>query len=231
MKIKKSVEIIFLGILCCLSFSSQANERQIQCKVVGISDGDTLTCLYQRNPLKIRLLYIDAPESAQPFGNRAKQALAQLVFKKEVRIISTGYDKYQRILGVVYDGQRNINLALVEQGMAWAYRQTQPIYQQAQATAQARKVGLWRDGPPTNPADWRANKRSEISPNLQKNPPNRPLTSGINCQQKISCAKMEKQGFSYAQAKYYFEQCGWQELDGNNDGIPCNRLYRQSQRR
>lgn len=231
MKVINYIKITIYSILCFLSISSQANERQIQCKVVGISDGDTLTCLYQRNPLKIRLLYIDAPESAQPFGNRAKQALAQLVFKKEVRIISTGYDKYQRILGVVYDGQRNINLALVEQGMAWAYRQTQPIYQQAQAKAQANKIGLWRDSHPINPADWRASKRSESSQNLQTMPQNRPLTSGINCQQKISCAKMEKQGFSYAQAKYYFEQCGWRELDGNNDGIPCNRLYRQSQRR
>nr|WP_237052328.1 excalibur calcium-binding domain-containing protein [Mannheimia granulomatis] len=30
-------------------------------------------------------------------------------------------------------------------------------------------------------------------------------------------------------AQHYFYQCGWKELDGNNDGIPCNKLYRQAQ--
>lgn len=231
MKVKNYIKLIFFSLLYCLTSLPQANQRQIQCKVVGISDGDTLTCLHHRTPLKIRLQYIDAPESAQPFGNRAKQALAQLVFKKEVLIISKGYDQYQRLLGVVYDGQRNINLALVEQGMAWAYRQTPQIYQRAQVTAQAKKIGLWRDINPINPADWRNHNRSDIGRNLQKMPQNRPLAARMNCQQKISCDKMENQGFSYVQAKYYFEQCGWKALDGNNDGIPCNRLYRQSQQK
>ena len=105
-------------------------ERTIGCKVVGISDGDTLTCLQNRTELKVRLLYIDAPESSQPFGNKAKQALSNLAFKKQVTLQSTGYDKYGRVLAVVYDHNTNVNLKLVEQGMAWAYRQTQSIYEQ-----------------------------------------------------------------------------------------------------
>jgi endonuclease YncB( thermonuclease family) len=45
-------------------------------KVVGISDGDTLTLLDSANTQhKIRLSGIDTPEKAQAFGNRAKQAV------------------------------------------------------------------------------------------------------------------------------------------------------------
>lgn len=181
--------------------------------------------------LKIRLLHIDAPESAQPFGKRAKQALSQLAFKKYVQLHITGYDKYQRLLGVVFDEtNQNLNLKLVELGMAWAYRQTEPMYQQAQQEAQSLKIGLWQDKHPINPADWRANKRSIPHPKMQNLPAFSPLTTGIDCSVKISCSKMEKQGLSYQHALGYFQQCGWKELDGNHDGIPCNRLYRKAQK-
>ncbi|MCK3655440.1 hypothetical protein A4G19_06645 [Pasteurellaceae bacterium Macca] len=213
---------------------SNAQHRQLQCKVVGISDGDTLTCLHQYKAIKVRLLYIDAPESAQAFGNRAKQTLAQLAFKKEVFIQSTGYDRYDRLLGVVYDEKgQDINLKMVEQGMAWAYSQTKPIYQAAEAQARMEKRGLWQDPHPMNPKAFRdkkrnENKRSNFSNNLLS--PQTPTqkanhsTLGLNCQQKRSC----KQIPDYPTALYYFHQCGWQELDGNQDGIPCNKLYRKA---
>lgn len=204
-----------------------AFERQLECKVVGISDGDTLTCLYERNPLKVRLQYIDAPESAQPFGNRAKQALSRLAFKQTIRLTVSGYDKYQRLLAVAYLGQRNLNLSLVEQGMAWAYRETQPVYQQAEAFARQKRIGLWQDSHPINPADWRASKRSNNGAILQNSSPSVPLVGTVNCNIKRSCAQFNH----YSEALRYFRQCGWQEMDGNGDGIPCNKLYRKAQKR
>lgn len=218
-----------LILLLFLLFSplAQSAERQLSCKVVGISDGDTFTCLYNRTQLKVRLQHIDAPENAQPFGNRAKQTLANLVFKREVELHISGYDKYQRLLAVAYQQGRNINLTLVEQGMAWAYRETQSQYQQAQNLAAQQKIGLWRDPNPINPADWRADKRSNSADILQKNPPNRPLVGAVNCHIKRSCAQFNH----YAEALQHFRQCGWQEMDGNGDGIPCNKLYRKAQKR
>ncbi|AUI66222.1 MULTISPECIES: thermonuclease family protein [Glaesserella] len=211
-----------------LSFSLNAAPlRHLQCKVIGISDGDTLTCLYNRTQLKVRLQHIDAPESAQAFGNKAKQSLAVLAFKKNITLEISGYDKYQRLLAVAYDLQgNNINLRQVQQGMAWAYRQTQPIYEQAQAIAKQQHIGLWQDKHPINPADWRAIKRSDSDKNLQNFPQNRPLVT-MNCNVKLSCNKIA----DYETAKRYFQQCGWKELDGNNDGIPCNKLYRKEQKR
>nr|WP_078237317.1 thermonuclease family protein [Haemophilus paracuniculus] len=202
-----------------------AVERELSCKVVGISDGDTLTCLKDKAQIKVRLVHIDAPELAQPFGQRAKQALASLAFKKQVTLAVTGYDKYQRMLAVVYESGDNLNLKLVEQGMAWAYRQTQPIYQQAQANAQAQRVGLWRDPNPVDPAEWRKLKRDQMENRQVTN--TQPTSANLNCQVKRSCRQMA----DYEQAVRYFKICGWQELDGNGDGIPCNKLYRKAQQR
>lgn len=214
--------------------SAYTNERQLQCKVVGISDGDTLTCLFDRSQIKVRLLHIDAPESAQPYGNRAKQALANLVFKQNVILKSNGYDRYQRLLAVVYNANgENINLKLVQQGMAWAYQLTEPQYEQAQQQAQAARIGLWRDHAPINPADWRkqTHSTSTLPQQAVKNPQKFTYSSnGINCQTKLSCNQIEKIG-DYQLAERYFRQCGWKELDGNNDGIPCNKLYRKAQQK
>ncbi len=55
------------------------------CLVVGVSDGDTLTARCGAAPgayeqVRVRLAGIDAPEKAQPFGQRAKQALSELAY-------------------------------------------------------------------------------------------------------------------------------------------------------
>ncbi|RPE83799.1 endonuclease YncB(thermonuclease family) [Vespertiliibacter pulmonis] len=231
MKHKNPIKITFFSILYLFTSFSTANTRQIQCKVVGITDGDTLTCLKQSTQYKVRLLYIDAPESAQPFGNKAKQALAQLAFKKTVTLQITGNDLYHRYLGVLFDEHnQNINLKMVQLGMAWAYKKTQPIYQQAQQAAKLAKIGLWQDQHPIEPAEWRANKRLHSNNSLQKNAPMRPLATDLNCAIKLSCKQMEKLKLPYSQVERYFHQCGWQELDGNRDGIPCNRIYRKAKK-
>jgi endonuclease YncB( thermonuclease family) len=50
-------------------------------RVVGISDGDTLTVLdAQHQQYKIRLRGIDASEKAQPFGQKSKSNRSALAY-------------------------------------------------------------------------------------------------------------------------------------------------------
>ena len=152
----------FLCFFCfILPLALQA--RMADCFVVEISDGDTFTCLTANpKPIKVRLAEIDAPEKAQPFGKKSRQMLGSLIHKRHVILAIQGYDRYQRTLATVYDRQgQNINLIMVQQGMAWAYRQylQDVAYLQAEQTAREHRRGLWRDPSPIEPHLWRQQQR------------------------------------------------------------------------
>lgn len=61
-----------------------------ECLVVGFSDGDTIKArcglLGSYEEVKVRLNGIDAPERRQPFGERSKEAMSDLVYMKTAAI-------------------------------------------------------------------------------------------------------------------------------------------------
>ena len=87
-----------------------------------VADGDTITVLDDNKVQhKIRLAGIDAPEKKQPFGQRSKQSLSDLVFDKAVTVETNKRDKYRREVGKVLVGGVDANLEQVKRGMAWHY--------------------------------------------------------------------------------------------------------------
>ena len=54
-----------------------------------------------RTQIKLRLAGIDAPETGQPFGSRAKQAASELAFGKTVTILTRDTDRYGRTVAEV----------------------------------------------------------------------------------------------------------------------------------
>ena len=142
-------------------------------RVVGVNDGDTITVLdANRQQHKIRLGGIDAPEKAQPFGQRSKENLSRLVFNKEVQVDWTKRDRYQRIVGKVWVQPSDCRTcpmtldaghAQITVGLAWWYRKyanEQPTqdrgqYEFSEQEAKARRVGLWSEPDPVPPWEWR----------------------------------------------------------------------------
>lgn len=135
-------------------------------EVVGISDGDTLTVVSVVNgakvQTKIRLHGVDAPESKQAFGTRAKEALSAKVFGKSVRIERRDVDRYGRTVANVFigdgDNARLVNRELVAEGFAWHYVKYAPNDEGlagAEKDARAAKRGLWADAAPVAPWDFR----------------------------------------------------------------------------
>lgn len=210
------------------------------CTVVGVADGDTLTCLTRaKQQIKVRLNQIDAPEKRQPYGTAAGKKLSDLVFGKTVDLRSSGTDKYNRTLAEVYLGNTNINKEMVKAGYAWAYRQymTDSQYLTLENQARAARLGLWADPNPIYPSDYRhgskatantstpsypATPRQQPSYTYTRQPTTSNSSSGFTCGSKRVCAEMT----SCAEARYYLTQCGLSRLDGDNDGVPCEKLCR-----
>jgi endonuclease YncB( thermonuclease family) len=168
---KQLIKAVLLVALSCLSTAAQ--QQTITGKVIGVSDGDTITVLdNQKRQHKIRLDGIDAPESNQDFGSRSKQSLSDLVFGKTVTVISSKKDRYGRTVGKVTFNASDINLEQLNRGMAWFYRayarelsrDDAVAYERAENDAKAGKRGLWADLSPTPPWEFRRGGRTAKAP-------------------------------------------------------------------
>ena len=157
-----------LFAILLILFSCTLHAATLQGKVVGVADGDTMTVLDATNTKhKIRLQGIGAPEKAQPFGQKSKQSLSQLVYNKQVTVEYQKKDKYGRTLGKVLHNGTDVCLEQIKLGMAWHYKQyksDQPkedrtLYDQTEQDARAKKAGLWIDKAPTPPWEFRRQKK------------------------------------------------------------------------
>jgi len=139
-------------------------------KVVGVSDGDTLTALHDNRPEKIRLYGIDAPEYNQAFGARAKKFAAQKAYGKQVRIEPVATDSNGRTVGLVFIGATCLNEELIKNGFAWVYRHFchRPVckaWLQLEDDSRTHGRGLWSDPHPTPPWKFRhANGKTGAAP-------------------------------------------------------------------
>jgi endonuclease YncB( thermonuclease family) len=190
----------------------QAGAASLDGRVVGVSDGDSLTLLVGRETVRVRLAQIDAPERGQPYGSRSKRALSDLAFGRDARVEVVEIDDYGRTVGEVYVDGVHVNTEMVRRGHAWAYtryaRSTEIIDLESQARSQ--RLGLWQlpESQRTAPWVWRHERRGS-----------RPAAVAPDCGPKRTCGPMD----SCEEARRYLA-CGLTGLDGDGDGIPCESL-------
>lgn len=175
--------------LLAISLSSQAVMAETISGIVeGVTDGDTI---YIRDDDSkkhtIRLFAIDAPETschlprptykdvacvenAQNAGKESKDNLVSMIFGKYVYVFLNDTDKYGRQVGTVYLNKQDINLQQVKEGYAWVFTRYASSmnpsllkkYQDAEAYARERKLGLWQYNNPLPPWEYRhATKKSD----------------------------------------------------------------------
>lgn len=159
----KRTLLLLLFAVCAAFFTGcPATAQKFTVRVVGITDGDTFTAI-NRDSLRIyfRLLGVDAPERGQDYYNRAKQALSDLIFGKDIVVDVVKTEKWGRYLARAYtpDG-KDVSLLMLEKGLAWYYEDRKPIaeYDAACERAKAGKVGLWSQPSPIAPKDKRKKK-------------------------------------------------------------------------
>lgn len=159
---KRFWSLIFL--LLCLHVSCANAVQVLQALVVGVSDGDSITVQdADKQQHKIRLQGIDAPEKAQAYGQKSKESLSALVYKKNVQVIWAKQDRYGRTVGQVIVGGLDACLEQVKRGMAWHYKDYQGeqssedrvLYDRAETLAREKGLGIWQDTAPIEPWAFR----------------------------------------------------------------------------
>ena len=158
-------------ILILFTFESAFAAETLRGMVKTVHDGDTLVLVGRgMGRLTVRLYGVDAPETrkpdspGQPFGSQAKRVLMYKLLGKEVSAELVERDQYGRAVAVVKLAGRDINAEMVSEGMAWAYRQylSGPYasqYINLEEQARRLKRGLWRDGNPQPPWEFRRGRK------------------------------------------------------------------------
>jgi len=187
--------------------------RILNGRVIGVGDGDSLTLLVDREPIRVRLAQIDAPESDQPYGNDAKVALSTLAFRKQARVEVVDIDRYGRSVGEVFIDGIDVNRTMVREGHAWAYTRYSHTtdFVELENGARAASKGLWAlpESQREPPWLWRHTPRAP-----------HPDPGPLACGTRTRCSEMA----NCEEARFYFERCGVHTLDGNGDGTPCESL-------
>ena len=164
--------MILKRLLIIILFSiSTYTYGDFNAQVVRIVDGDTIQVIDSNGiKFKIRLLGIDTPELKQCFGYESSLSLKKIIDGKSVIIISKPeknkpytLGRYKRIIGKIILNGKDINLEMVQKGMAWHYKkyiksqnvEDRQSYNNAEQDARLNKIGLWSDVNPVAPWEWR----------------------------------------------------------------------------
>lgn len=179
-------------------------------RVNRVVDGDTVVL---EKIGKVRLIGIDTPETVHPnkhaeyFGKEASEFLKKLTVGKVVRIEYEGNqrDRYQRVLGYLYlKDETLINAKIVEDGYGFAYTKFPfsklELFRKLEKTARDQDRGLWKE--------FKEEKEVVINSKCQKK----------TCTQISNCEE----------AKYLLKECGFQFLDSDKDGVPCESICKDN---
>ena len=91
----------------------------------------------------------------------SKKALSERVFGRDVVVVPRTKDKYGRTFRHVLVDGRDVNLQMLEEGMAWHQKKYDRNARLARAEEDARaaKKGLWADREAVPPWEWRASEK------------------------------------------------------------------------
>jgi micrococcal nuclease len=172
--------LLTLGLLTTFFIASPSFAREPIRTVNGtvsiIYTGDTIQVTTpEHTQLRVHLYGIDAPEMEkydrytgrvdkprQPYAKESKEALEGKILGTQVRvdIIKMQIRHPRHAIGIIWIGNMNINLEMVQEGYAEAYVEhlTEPYlsqFVQAEKEAKSAKKGIWSLRDYERPSDFR----------------------------------------------------------------------------
>jgi micrococcal nuclease len=219
-------------------------DSMIAAHIISIKDGDTIIVRDRENKVIVRLACLDAAERGQPGGYSATSRLKQLLPPgTEVQLQAVDTDHYGRTVAVIYKGNLNINLTLIQEGQAVVNRKylyncpNSQDYLTAEIQAKRNTLNFWKIPNIIMPWDWRKEmKRSPTSipqptpssyyrvhlPTRAKLPTNLPKNLPICITRDCNCQDFATQ--SEAQRVFQAIPGDPFRLDRDQDGVACESL-------
>jgi micrococcal nuclease len=160
------VAALFILGLACAYGAADAPLPVLTGKVINVVDADTIDVELTSGPIRVRLHGIDSPERGQPWEDESTTALKKRILNQEVDIEPFQQDRYERLIGIVFLNDTNINAELVREGHAWAYRQYMRKEDGTLCADEARArlsgKGLWSLSRKDRVAPWEWRKRKNL---------------------------------------------------------------------
>ena len=162
---------IFLFSWLLFVSSAPANAVVLRGVVTEVRDGESVVVLSGGRNFVVSLVGVDAPELDQDFGDASRQHLAYLVLDKPVEIEFSQLQS-DRVIGKVICSQRDIGLQVIRDGVAWHDKTSgrslsdieRSVYAEAEQLARNELRGLWQDGTPMPPWEWRRAQAAKHAP-------------------------------------------------------------------
>ncbi|MFA6518801.1 MAG: thermonuclease family protein [Candidatus Shapirobacteria bacterium] len=105
--------ICLMAVMAGTGYQYMKSEKAKGIKVIGVLDGDTVTL---EGKVRFRLRSIDAAEADLCGGKEAKAELEKLLTNKRVRVEEEILDNWGRPMGLLYAGDKLINLEMIKSG-------------------------------------------------------------------------------------------------------------------
>jgi endonuclease YncB( thermonuclease family)/thiol-disulfide isomerase/thioredoxin len=160
-----------LPLLCLVCFATPAPGASLRAVVSQVLDGQTILVSTGPNrTLTVVLVGVDAPELKQEFGDIAQKHLESLILNKGVEV-DIAQIRTSALVGRVYCNGIDMGLQIVRDGVAWYDESTNQnlseverrLYGEAEKLARSELRGLWRDGTPMPPWEWRRSKTRDVN--------------------------------------------------------------------
>lgn len=149
-------------LLICLVFSTgsffKPYPKVLTVQVIEIIDGNTVMVQDSlEEKWNIAFSYIDAPEPERRGFEEASDFLKKRVFRKKVKLIINGKDRWGMLRGSIYVHKSSVQEEMIEQGLAWVILPKSSPLLEAEQTARKSRLGIWSNDNSQPPWDWRRN--------------------------------------------------------------------------
>jgi len=153
-----------------LLFTAVSADAMVLRGVVSeVRDGQSIVVMSGGRKLNVILKGVDAPELNQEFGDVSRKHLASLILDQAVEVHFSQLQNEQVIARVIFN-QLDVGLQVIRDGAAWFDKvnnhsltdEERALYSDAERIARAEMRGLWSDGSPMPPWEWKRAQEARL---------------------------------------------------------------------